>query len=71
MTIHAADIWLQADAIIALVSVIVIGSYQRNNSRHKLHFSFIAWLAMIALISIPIRIWARVNSAGISKNEWN
>lgn len=57
MTIDWANVWLQANAIIALLVVIVIASYQRSDSRHKSHYSFIAWLAMIALISIPIRIW--------------
>lgn len=57
MTIDWANVWLQANAIIALLVVIVIASYQRSDSRHKPHYSFIAWLAMIALISIPIRIW--------------
>ncbi|WMY72747.1 phage holin family protein [Buttiauxella selenatireducens] len=57
MTIDLANIWLQANAVIATLIVIVIASYQRRNSRHKPFYSFIAWLAMIALISIPIRVW--------------
>jgi hypothetical protein len=57
MIVDASFIWLQANAVISLATAMIIATYQRTDTRHKLHYSIIAWLAMVALISIPIRVW--------------
>lgn len=57
MTIDWPYMWLQFNAVVGLVVALLIYFYERNGARHKPFISLLAWLAMIALISIPVRVW--------------